>query len=74
MNKKDFEFHNTYNTREANNDNLLKLNTSLMCNYYINREIKLFNQLPDNIKLIDNDIKLKLMTKKLYMQSFCNVD
>jgi hypothetical protein len=43
MNKKVFEFQNT----------------SLMSNHYINRGITLFNQLPVNIKLIDNEILFK---------------
>lgn len=33
--------------------------------YIINRGIKLFNQLPYNIKLVENDIKFKLMIKRI---------
>lgn len=33
--------------------------------YYVNRSIQLFNQLPEDIKLIDNNIKYKLMIKTL---------
>jgi len=67
-NNVDFEHYNLYKTRGIRNGNLelFKPNTSLMGNYYINRGIKLFNQLPLNIKLIDNDIKFKVIIKKLY--------
>jgi len=77
MNKVDFEPYNLYKTiRGTCNGNLelFKPNTSLMGNYYINRGIKLFNHLPlKYIKLIDNDIKFKVMIKKLYTQHFQNI-
>jgi len=69
MNKSAFESNNMYKSRGMNNDNLrlIKPNTSLMSNYYINKGIKLFNQLSVNIKSINNDIKFKIMIKQLYI-------
>jgi hypothetical protein len=65
MNKTIIESYSMCKTREVNNGNLrlIKPNTSLIDNYYINKGIKLFNKLPANIKLIDNDIKFKIMVK-----------
>lgn len=75
MNKVDFEPYNTYKTRGMSNGNLelFKPNTSLMGNYYINIGIKLFIRLPIDVKLIDNDVKFKVMIKKLYTQYFQNL-
>lgn len=69
MNKTEYEYQNTYNTRGENSGNLrlVKPNTSLMANYYINRGIKLFNHLPADIKQIYNINKFKLMIKNIYM-------
>jgi len=41
-----------------------------MNNYYINRGIKLFNQLPANFKLIDHKIKFKIMVKNYLYNPF----
>lgn len=40
--------------------------TTLMGNYYVNSGIKLFNQLPSEIKLIGNKIKFILKIKNVY--------
>lgn len=58
--------YNMYKTRGMINGNLkiIKPNRSLTSNYYISRGIKLFNRLPINIKLIDNDITFKTIIKK----------
>jgi len=42
----------------------------LMANYYINRGIKLFNQLPMDIIQIYNINMFKLMVTNIYMRSF----
>lgn len=71
MNKTVFECSNVYKTRGMNNGDLrlVKSNTSLMCNFYTNRGIRSFNQLPSYIKITDNGIKFKTMIKKLFMQA-----
>jgi len=75
MNKTVYESLNMYKTRGTINGNLnlIKHNTSLIGNYYINRGINLFYRLPINIKLIDNDVKFKKILKNMYMQSFENL-
>lgn len=72
MNKTVFESHNVYKTRGTINENLglIKSNTSLMGNYYINRGIKIFNRLPINLKFVDNDIKFKTMLKNYISNPF----
>lgn len=41
-----------------------------MGNNYINSGIKLFNQLPSEIKLIDNKMKFMLTIKNVYKRLF----
>jgi len=65
VNKKYFKTYNIYNTRSED-----KFNSTLMQNYYITRGIRLFNQLPVCIKLIENIYNFKLMLRPLYMRSF----
>jgi hypothetical protein len=68
--KKDYEILNVYNTRNECNNNLklLKCNTTLMKMFYVNRGIELFNRLPSNIKIINNNKLFKYKINKLYMQ------
>lgn len=75
MNKTVYESLNMYKTRGMINGNLnlIKHNTSLMSNYYINRGINLFNRLPTNIKLINNDVKFKIILKNMYMPILFNI-
>lgn len=42
----------------------------LMENHYINEGLKLFNQLPDDIKHIDRRNKFMLMVNNKYIRSF----
>jgi hypothetical protein len=64
--------HNVYKLKDKNGGSLNynKPNTTLIQNYYMIRALRLFNQLPVNIKLMDNNLKFKLMQKTLYMQLF----
>lgn len=66
-NKTDYEYHNTYNTRGESSGNLrlVKPNTTLMTNYYISKGIKLFNQLPDDVKQISKIKYFKLAIKNI---------
>lgn len=76
MSKTVFKYDNNYITRGINNGNLrlIKPNTTLMANYYINRGIRLYNQLLADIKLIIYNIKFKITIEKLFIQSFpCDV-
>lgn len=70
--KTNYEYHNIYKTRGENDGNLrlIKQNTTLMTNYYINKGIKLFNQLPTDVKQIYNINKFKLAIKNIYMRSY----
>jgi hypothetical protein len=61
---------NTILGEERLNLRLIKPNTTLMMNYYINRGIQLFNQLPSGIKLIDNNNKFKLLIKNIIKRLF----
>jgi hypothetical protein len=71
-NKTDYKYNNIYKTRGEDNGNLrlIKQNTTLMKNYYINKGIKLFNQLPTDIKQIHNKNKFKSAIKNMYMKLF----
>lgn len=66
-NKTDYEYHNTYNTRgeSIGNLRLVKPNTTFMVNYYVSKGIKLFNQLPADIKQIFNINNFKLAIKNI---------
>lgn len=59
-------------TLNMNNSNLIsfKPNTTMIKMFYIYREIKLFNELPNNIKIINNNPKFKLEIKKWYARLF----
>lgn len=72
------KYDNNCITRGINNGNLytkkildlklIKPNTTLMDNYDKNKRIKLYNQLPADIKLIFNNTKFKTMLKQLFIQ------
>lgn len=58
-------------TRGEENGNLrlMKSKTALMKNCYLNKEIQLFNQLPNHIELIDNNIKLYVTINMFWLMS-----
>lgn len=64
--------NSTIVTLNMNNSNVIsfKPNTTMIKMFYIQRGIKLFNELPNNIKIINNNRKLKLEIKKWYASLF----
>jgi hypothetical protein len=72
MNKTKYTYNNIHDTRREDSGNLrlIKSNITLMANYYTNKIIKLFNQLPSDIKQVDNINKFKLKIKNIYMRLF----
>jgi len=48
-----------------------KPNTTLMKNFYTYIEINLFNKFPQNIKVIENNSRFKIVINQIYMQLFC---
>lgn len=65
-----YKSQNNIETRNTINRNLrlIKPNTTLSFNYCVYREIKLFNNLPYNIKTIQNKSRFKYEIKKMYIQ------
>lgn len=72
LNIKEYELQKLHKTKGENGGNwftFIKPNTTLIGNYYVNSGIQLFNQLPSEIKLIDNKIKF-LLTKIMYISDY----
>jgi hypothetical protein len=64
--------NNTIVTWNMNDGNfiLFKPNTVMIKIFYIYMGIKLFNELPNNVKIINNNRKFKLEIKKWYARIF----